>query len=82
LDIELDQFQKDLLESVREMNEHRALPIAEGRPLTKERINSHMSLSATRSNNVSQKVKKSDTLQSGLHQKGLNPTEIEACDNY
>ncbi|CAN7725987.1 hypothetical protein [Pseudomonas sp. GL-B-26] len=61
MDIELDKFQKDLLESVREMNESQALRIAEGRPLTKERIDSHMSSSATRSNNVSLKVKKSDT---------------------
>ncbi|WP_415758328.1 hypothetical protein [Pseudomonas sp. LT1P18] len=61
MDIELDQFQKDLLESVREMNESQALRIAEGRPLTKERIDSRMSSPATRSNNVSLKVKKSDT---------------------
>ncbi|WP_095127589.1 hypothetical protein [Pseudomonas sp. Irchel s3h14] len=61
MDIELDKFQKDLLESVREMNESQALPIAEGRPLTKERIDSRMSSPATRSNNVSLKVKKSDT---------------------
>lgn len=61
MDIELDQFQKDLLESVREMNESQALPIAEVRPLTKERIDSHMSSPATRSNNVSLKVEKSDT---------------------
>lgn len=61
MDIELDKFQKDLLESVREMNESRTLPIAEGRPLTKERIDSPMSSPATRSNNVSLEVKKSDT---------------------
>ncbi|KQV10985.1 hypothetical protein ASC74_10070 [Pseudomonas sp. Root329] len=61
MDIELDKFQKYLLESVREMNESQALRIAEGRPLTKERIDSRMSSPATRSNNVSLKVKKSDT---------------------
>lgn len=48
MDIELDQFQKDLLESVREMNESRALPIAEIGPLMQERFDSHLS-SATRS---------------------------------
>lgn len=61
MDIELDKFQKDWLESVREMNESQALSIAEGRPLTKERFDSRMSSPATRSNNVSLKVKKSDT---------------------
>ena len=61
MDIELDKFQKDLLESVREMNERQALPIAEGRPSTKESIDPHMSSPATRSNNASLKVEKSDT---------------------
>ncbi|MHC8330752.1 hypothetical protein [Pseudomonas sp. LB3P25] len=61
MDIELDQFQKDLLESVREMNESHALPIAGVRPLMPERFDSHMSSPATRPHNVSQKLKKCDT---------------------
>jgi hypothetical protein len=48
MDIELDQFQKDLLESVREMNESHALPIAEDGPLTQERFVPLMSSSETR----------------------------------
>jgi hypothetical protein len=58
MDVELDQFQKDLLESVREMNERQAHPIAEVRPLMQERIDPNMSSSATRSHNVSQKLKR------------------------
>ena len=52
---------RNLMRTAREMNESQALPIAEGRPLTKERIDSPMSSPATCSNNVSLKVKKSDT---------------------
>ena len=61
MDIELGQFQKDLLESVCEMNECQAHPTAEVRPLMQERFDSNMSSSATRSHNVSQKLKKCDT---------------------
>lgn len=58
MDIELDQFQKDLLESVREMNESQALPIAEDRLLAQERFVPPMSSSATQSQNVSHKNEK------------------------
>lgn len=61
MDVELDQFQKDLLESVREMNESGVLPIAGARLSMPERFDSLMSLPATRPHNVSQKLKKCDT---------------------
>lgn len=62
MDVELNQFQKDLLESVREMNASHVLPAAEIRTLTRlERFHAHMSSSATRSQNVSHKLKKCDT---------------------
>jgi len=61
MDVELDQFQKDLLESVREMNESGDLPFAEARLSMPERFDSHMSLPTTRPHNVSQKLKKCDT---------------------
>lgn len=61
MDIEMDQFQKDLLKSVREMNESQAHPIAGDSPLMQERFDPNMSSSATRSHNVSQKLKKCDT---------------------
>jgi hypothetical protein len=60
MDVELDQFQKDLLESVRDMNQRQAIPIAEVRLFMQQRFDSHMSSSATRSQNVSQKLKKCD----------------------
>ncbi|KPG93605.1 hypothetical protein AEQ67_24585 [Pseudomonas sp. RIT-PI-q] len=60
MDFEIDQFQKDLLESVREMNESQALPIAEDRVLTQEHSVPPMSSSATRSQSVSHKLKNCD----------------------
>lgn len=61
MDVELDQFQKDLLESVRDMDQRQAIPIAEVRLFMQQRFDSHMSSSETRFQNVSQKLKTCDT---------------------
>ena len=62
MDIELDKFQKDLLESVREMNESRAAQVSETGPLrTQDCIDTYVSYSAKHHKNVSLKPENSDT---------------------
>jgi hypothetical protein len=62
MDIELDQFQKDLLESIREMNESRAAQVSKTRPLRiQDCIDTYVSSSATHPKNVSPKQENSDT---------------------
>ncbi|RON37328.1 hypothetical protein [Pseudomonas brassicacearum] len=62
MDVELHQFQKDLLESVREMNASRVVRTSDVRPRqTENYIEEYMSLSATHHKNVSPKLENSDT---------------------
>lgn len=62
MDVEPRQFQKDLLESVREMNASRAVRTSEVRPRqTEDYIEVYMSSSATHQKNVSPKLENSDT---------------------
>ena len=62
MDTELGQFQRDLLESVREINASRAVRGSEVRPLqTQEFVSAFVSSSATHHKNVSLKLKNSDT---------------------
>ncbi|WP_309675424.1 hypothetical protein [Pseudomonas sp.] len=62
MDIELDQFQKDLLESVREMNENRAVRVSEtGLLQIQDCIDTYVSSLVTQHKNVSLKPENSDT---------------------
>ncbi|MHC8302273.1 hypothetical protein [Pseudomonas sp. ZS1P83] len=62
MDVELRQFQKDLLESVREMNASSAVRTSEVRPLQiQDCVDTDVSSSATHHKNVSQKRENSDT---------------------
>jgi hypothetical protein len=62
VDVELRQFQKDLLESVREMNASSAVRTSEVRPLQiQDCVDTDVSFSATHHKNVSLKLENSDT---------------------
>ena len=62
MDVELSQFQKDLLESLREMNASRAVRVSETKPLQiQDCIDTYVSSSATHQKNVSLKLENSDT---------------------
>ena len=62
MDVELRQFQKDLLESVCEMNVSRAVRTSEAPPLQiQDCIDTYVSSSATHQKNVSPKLENSDT---------------------
>jgi len=62
MEVELSQFQKDLLESVREMNVCRVVRASEVRALQmQEGVDTDVSSSARHYYNVSLKLKNSDT---------------------
>ncbi|WP_213942145.1 hypothetical protein [Pseudomonas sp. dw_612] len=58
MDVELNQFQKDLLESVREMKTRQVLPAAEKEDLNGEK---RFECAETRRQNASKKLRNSDT---------------------
>ncbi|MBU6958654.1 hypothetical protein KRR23_12990 [Pseudomonas sp. CVAP len=68
MDAELNQFQKELLDSVREMNTERALRDAEVRPLADvSGFDADVASSTTHHHNVSLKSKNNDTSTSEVH---------------